>query len=248
MLFIDEIHRLSRGRRGVPLPGDGGLPARHRRRQGPGGLQHPPDAAALHAGRGDDAHRDAHRAAAGPLRPRRPPRLLRRSRSWKRSSRGPPASSMCGSMRKGRGDRPPSRGHAAHRQPAAAACGTSPRCAVMVPSTQRRAARPRRLRRRRPRTGQGGPAFLGALCRAVRGGPVGLSTLPSPSASSPRRWRTSTSRSSSNRDCSYARREAAYRCLRPAHLGADASARSPGDGAAGPVRVTLRGCAVTSCR
>ena len=45
------------GRRGDPLPGDGGLPARHRRRQGPGGVEHPPDAAAVHARRGDDAHR-----------------------------------------------------------------------------------------------------------------------------------------------------------------------------------------------
>ena len=45
------------GRRGDPLPGDGGLPARHRRRQGPGGVEHPPHPAAVHARRRDDPHR-----------------------------------------------------------------------------------------------------------------------------------------------------------------------------------------------
>ena len=45
------------GRRGDPVPGDGGLPARHRRRQGPGGVEHPPDAAAVHARRRHHPHR-----------------------------------------------------------------------------------------------------------------------------------------------------------------------------------------------
>ena len=36
VLFIDEIHRLPRPGRGDPLPGHGGLPARHRGRQGAG--------------------------------------------------------------------------------------------------------------------------------------------------------------------------------------------------------------------
>jgi Holliday junction DNA helicase RuvB len=42
VLFIDEIHRLSASGRGGALPGDGGLPARHRAGQGPGGPLHPP--------------------------------------------------------------------------------------------------------------------------------------------------------------------------------------------------------------
>ena len=42
VLFIDEIHRLPAAGRGGALPGDGGLPARHRDRQGPGGALDPP--------------------------------------------------------------------------------------------------------------------------------------------------------------------------------------------------------------
>ena len=57
VLFIDEIHRLVAGRRGDPLSGDGGLPARHRRRQGSGRVEHPADAAA------------ASRSSAPPLAP-----------------------------------------------------------------------------------------------------------------------------------------------------------------------------------
>ena len=35
VLFVDEIHRLSPGRRGSAVSGDGGLPARHHDRRGP---------------------------------------------------------------------------------------------------------------------------------------------------------------------------------------------------------------------
>ena len=57
VLFIDEIHRpAARGRRG-PVSGDGGLPARHRDRQGPVGALDPPRPAPLHARRRDHAHR-----------------------------------------------------------------------------------------------------------------------------------------------------------------------------------------------
>ena len=42
VLFIDEIHRLPAAGRGGALPGDGGLPARHRDRQGPVGALDPP--------------------------------------------------------------------------------------------------------------------------------------------------------------------------------------------------------------
>ena len=67
------------GRRGA-LPGDGGLPARHRDRQGSVGALDPARPAALHARRRDDAQRHDHRAAARPVRLRRAPRLLRARR------------------------------------------------------------------------------------------------------------------------------------------------------------------------
>ena len=108
VLFIDEIHRLPRaGRRGA-LSGDGGLPARHRDRQGPVGALDPPRPAALHARRRHHAHRADHRPAARPLRLRRPPRLLRarRPRGDPRPRRA--ASSACRSSPTGaRRDRPP---------------------------------------------------------------------------------------------------------------------------------------------
>ena len=50
--------------RGDALPGDGGFPGRHHRRQGPGGHRHPPGAAAVHRGRGDHARGSAPGAAA----------------------------------------------------------------------------------------------------------------------------------------------------------------------------------------
>ncbi len=66
----------ARRRRG-PLSGDGGLPARHRHRQGAVGAVDPPRLAALHARRCHDPDGAHHRSAARPLRPRVPPRLLR---------------------------------------------------------------------------------------------------------------------------------------------------------------------------
>ena len=77
VLFVDEIHRLNRADRGDPLPGARGLPARHRRRPGPGGAHAHARPAAVHARRRDDAHGPAHDAAARPLRDDVPARLLR---------------------------------------------------------------------------------------------------------------------------------------------------------------------------
>ena len=67
--------------RGGALSRDGGLPARHRHRQGPVGALDPPRPAALHARRRDHPHRPHHRSAARPLRLRRPARLLRPRRA-----------------------------------------------------------------------------------------------------------------------------------------------------------------------
>ena len=122
VLFIDEIHRLPRAGRGGALPGDGGLPARHRDRQGPDGAVDPPRPPALHARRRHDPHRSHHRPAARPLRLRRPPRLLRAPTTSSPSSSAPPASSACRSRPDGaERDRAPRPGHAPHRQPAAEA-------------------------------------------------------------------------------------------------------------------------------
>ena len=68
MLFIDEIHRLSRDRRGVPLPGAGGRRDRLGDRQGPRRAVDPAGDQAVHADRRDDALRDDVAAAARPLR------------------------------------------------------------------------------------------------------------------------------------------------------------------------------------
>ncbi len=80
-------------RRGDPVSGDGGLPARHRRRQGAGRVEHPLDDAAVHPRRCHHAHRHDHRPAARPVRARRPARLLRGRRAPADRRREPPASS-----------------------------------------------------------------------------------------------------------------------------------------------------------
>ena len=166
------------GGRGDPVPGDGGLPARHRRGQGPGGLEHPADDAAVHARRRDHPHRHDHGPAARPVRPRRPARLLRHRRTAGDRASAPPGSSASRSTPTARGRSPAGRGHAAHRQPAAAA-----------------GARLRRGPRRRDRSTPTSPA-TGWRCSAsttagstrstgrssprcatqFNGGPVGLST------------------------------------------------------------------------
>ena len=100
----------ARAGRGGALPGDGGLPARHRAGQGPGGPVDPPRPAPLHPRRRHHPHRPHHRPAARPLRPRRPPRLLRAEPTSRPSSSAPPASSACASRPTARRDRRPGRG------------------------------------------------------------------------------------------------------------------------------------------
>ena len=121
VLFIDEIHRLPRPVEEVLYPGDGGLPARHRDRQGPVGALDPPRAPALHPRRRHHPHRPDHRSAARPLRLHRPPRLLRRRRSrrHRRTRRAHPRRPARARWRAR--DRPALPRHAPHRQPAAEA-------------------------------------------------------------------------------------------------------------------------------
>ena len=77
MLFLDEIHRMSRPGGGDALPRDGGLPRRRDRRQGPGRDRDPARDPAVHPGRRDHPGRAAAGAAARPVRLHGPPGVLR---------------------------------------------------------------------------------------------------------------------------------------------------------------------------
>ena len=81
------------GDRGIPLPGDGGLPARHHHRLRPVRPLDPAQPAALHPRRRHHPRRHAHRAAALALRARQPARLLLRTTNSRRSSSARPACS-----------------------------------------------------------------------------------------------------------------------------------------------------------
>lgn len=67
ILFIDEIHRLNRGR-GNPVSGYGGLCHRYHRRQWPVGQLHPARSAALYPHRRNDQSRAAFQPPARPFR------------------------------------------------------------------------------------------------------------------------------------------------------------------------------------
>ena len=167
--------------RGGPLPGDGGLPARHRDRQGAVGALDPPRPAALHPGRRHHPHRPDHRAAPRPLRLRRPPRLLRRSTTS--CTIVERAAGILG-VQLERGGRRRDRPRAAGARPASptacsSGCATTPRSAPTAPSPPSR--RPRRPRRSSRSTSCGldkiDRAILTALCGTFAGAPVGLTTL-----------------------------------------------------------------------
>ncbi len=78
VLFIDEIHRLSPDRRGVPVLRDGRLQDRYRTGQGALARTFDTDrTGSLYFDRCDDAQRPADLAAAGPVRHTVPPGILR---------------------------------------------------------------------------------------------------------------------------------------------------------------------------
>ena len=121
VLFIDEIHRMSPAIEEILYPGDGGLRARHHDRAGAERAIGQGAAAAVHAGRRDDADRAADLAAARALRHRPPPRFLQRRRTSTRScSRSARILGVPIETRPRRGDRAAVARHAARRQPAAA--------------------------------------------------------------------------------------------------------------------------------
>ena len=83
---LDPVHRRdpphAADRRGVHLPGDGGLPHRHRPRRRHERPHHLDAAEAVHAHRRDHAQRHALRPDARPLQDARAPGVLLASRSW----------------------------------------------------------------------------------------------------------------------------------------------------------------------
>ena len=191
--------------RGGALPGDGGLPARHRDRQGPGGALDPPRPPALHA-----------RSAPPPAPVSSPARCATASASSPASttttpttsspsSSAPPASSACRSRPKA-----PIEiarrvaGHAPHRQPPAEARARLRRGARRRRRHHRdRAARARAVRGRRARPRQGRPRHPRARCaRRSAASRSGCTPWRWRWPRSPRRWRRSTSRSSSRPGCS----------------------------------------------
>ena len=108
---------------GDPLSGARGLPARPRHRRGAGGADGADRAAAVHAGRGDDAARAADHAAARPVRHPDAARVLRRRGAGADRDAGGAADEGRGDAGRGARDRPAGARHAADRRAAAAAGG-----------------------------------------------------------------------------------------------------------------------------
>ena len=170
VLFIDEIHRLSRAVEEILYPAMEDFQLDIVVGKGPAASSIRLTLPALHARRRHDPHGPDHRSAAGPLRARRPARLLRRRASCRPSSIR--AAGILGVQiddEGAAGDRPAEPGHAPHRQPPAAPRarlrrGARRRC-------HRRRHRPRRagaVRRRRARPRQGRPRHPRRRCAAVQ--------------------------------------------------------------------------------
>ena len=143
VLFIDEIHRLSKLVEEILYPGDGGLLALVGDGEGAAGAEHQPEGGAVHARRCDDALLDAERPAARPFRLGVPPRLLRRGRdAGHRAALG--AHHGAGDRRGGGGrGRQACAGNASRGEPAAAPG------AGLRAGARRRAASRKTWRRRR---------------------------------------------------------------------------------------------------
>ena len=165
--------------RGDALPGDGGLPGRRRRRQGPGRDGDPDRDPALHPGRRDHPRRAAAGPAARPLRLHRPARLLRRRPTSSTSSGARPCCSASTSTPTPR------------REIAGRSRGT-PRIANRLLRRVRDFAEVRGSGRLTQAVAAAAlelyevdsigldrldRAVLVAICRRFAGGPVGLSTL-----------------------------------------------------------------------
>ena len=152
MLFIDEIHRLSRSVEEVLYPAMEDFQLDIVLGKGPAARSIRLDLPAVLPGRRHDAHRAHHRPAARPVRPGGPARLLRarrpagHRRSAPRSILGADIDADGASR-----DRPAVPRHAPHRQPPAA------------PGARRRRGRGRRSHRRR-----GGPGRAWSCSASTR--------------------------------------------------------------------------------
>ena len=202
VLFIDEIHRLSRAVEEILYPAMEDFQLDIVVGKGPAASSIRLDDATVHAGRGDHPDRDDHRSAAGSLRARRSARLLRHRRTaHDRRARG-------GHLRdrdRHRRGRSRSPGARAARPGSPIGCSgasaTSPRCAPTVRSPPRSRAKGSRCSVSTIAGSTRSTArSCSNLCKQFGGGPVGpVDAWRSASASSPRPSRTSTSRSSSRR-------------------------------------------------
>ena len=198
VLFIDEIHGMSPAIEEILYPGARGLRARSRDRPGARRALGQGAAAAVHAGRRDDAHRPADGAAAQPLRHRPSPRLLRRGRHGRDRARGRRGSSACRSTTPRRASC--RAGPAARRASPTGCCGasaTTRRCAPTArsPWTSRDAALAHARSRRRTGSTRSIDACCGRSSTSSAAGRSGSTPSPPRSARSPTRSRTSTSRS-----------------------------------------------------
>ena len=180
VLFIDEIHRIARPAEELLYMAMEDFRVDVVVGKGPGRDRDPAGDQPVHPGRRHHPRRPAHRAAARPVRVRRPDGVLRAGRA---AAGAAPAAPRCSGVELtddgSRGDRRPLPGHTAHRQPAAAPGARLRR------GRGRRAGRPATVARaalalydvddlgldRLDR------AVLEALVGAFGGGPVGVATL-----------------------------------------------------------------------
>ena len=166
--------------RGDALHGDGGLPGRRRRRQGPRRHRHPAGDPAVHPGRRHHPGRAAARPAARPVRLHRPHGLLRRRRARARAAPLGPAARRPARPPAGRA-RSPAGPAARPASPTGCCAGsaTTPRSGPTASVTARR--RPRRPCCSTRSTSAAWTASTGRCCTrwsaASAAGPVGLSTL-----------------------------------------------------------------------
>ena len=179
MLFLDEIHRMSRSAEEMLYLAMEDFRVDVIVGKGPGATAIPLELPAVHRRRGHHPGRAAARAAARPVRLHRPPRLLRR----RRPGHDPRA---VGPAARGRRPTPTASprspgGRAAH--PASptgccAGCATGPRCTARHVVDEEAAHAALALfdvdDRGLDRLDR---AVLDSLCRRFGGGPVGLSTL-----------------------------------------------------------------------
>ena len=180
VLFIDEIHRLSRAVEEVLYPAMEDFQLDIVLGKGPAARSIRLDVPQLHAGRRHHPHRADHRPAARPLRARRPPRLLRRRRPRRRSSTRAAGILEVAHRRRRAPSRSPAGPGAPRASPTGCCAGsaTTPRSGATAWSTGD-AARAGLALFGVDELGldKVDRAILDALCERFGGGPVGLSTL-----------------------------------------------------------------------